>query len=475
MTSYITGLSGNGQYFVDNNGQPKLMVIDNPWALIANGGEWTAGGAPGNYETEMGGYLSSRASQGFTGLYLSALGCLDIGGSYQNGNTWDNVPPFTGGGNPSAGLNSTYWTRVDYLITTAESYGLTVFLNIAYTQNAGNGCFSSGGALYNLTQAEYTDYGTAIGNRYKSQPNIVWLYGNDYFAGSFDTQFGYIRSAIIATGDTHAMACHIYPESTSRYDVETGPIGSGGTNGSTFSYDNSQVNWVYTYNVTYFGVELACEEAAYYSIPQLPAVWGDGYFYDSGADLPTDQMTRQMAWWAISSGARGFNSGSNDIWPWASGSPAAVTTGDWWTTEAGILASAVQGLKDWQLLLPDTSSALVTSGRGTHASGISSGDNYNGGTDDYVTACRTPSGSLAVIYCAKTFSITINQSMMVPGYTATWLDPTDGTKTAATPGSTYSSSGLGNNSAGEPDYVLILEGSASTAVPHGPPLYGFRS
>lgn len=465
--AYITGLHTDataGGWFTDQYSNPRLMLVDNPWALPFNAGEWTAGGSPVNWQTEMNNYLTSRASQGFTGLYVSALGNIDNGGSYKNGNTWDNVPPFTAGGHPSAGLNNTYWTRIDYLLAKSASLGLTVFLNIAYTANGtGNGTLDPGGALDSavLTTTDYTDYGTALGNRYSSQPNIVWMYGNDYYAGVNDTQFGLIRSAIIAAGDTHVMSVHVYPESTSRYDIETG-LG-GGTSGSAFSTSYANINWVYTYNFTYFGIELAYEEAAYYSIAQLPAVWGDGYFYNSGASLPTDQMTRQMAWWAIASGARGINTGSNDIWPWATGSPAAVTVGLWWTAEAGILFSAVTALPGWQTLMPDTASALVTGGRGTHGTGITTGSNYAGGTDNYVAASRTPDtgsgSSLAVIYCAKAFSITINQAKMVTGYTATWLDPTNGATSAATAGSTYNSgTAKGNNNAGEPDWVLILKG-----------------
>lgn len=432
------------------------MLADNPWALIFNAGEWSSG----NWQAEMGNYLSSRSAQGWTGLYLSALGNIDNGGTYENGNTWDNVPPFTGGGHPSAGFNNTYWQRVDYLISTAASYGLTVFLNIAYTADGtGNGNFDTGGALDSgaLTQTDYTDYGTALGNRYGASPNLVWMYGNDYYATN-ETQFPWIRDAIAATGDTHAMAFHVKPESTSRYDIETGTDGSLS---SPFSYTYSQVNWVYSYNVTYFGIERAYEEAAAHSIAQLPAVWGDGYGYNSGAALPTDQMMRQMSWWALSSGARGMNNISNDIQKWDSGSPAAVassTDSPWYTSSAGAMRTLVESLPNWWKLMPDTSSALVTSGRGTHASGISTGSFYNGGTDNYVSASRVADGSLAIIYCAKAFSITIDQTKMAAGYTATWVDPATGAKTAATTGSSYSSSGLGNNSQGEPDWALILQG-----------------
>ena len=485
VTSYITGLttdSSTGGYWHDQNSTPRFLMYDNPWALVFNSGEWNGSGG-GTYQQDISSYMTSRGAQGFNGAYLSALGNLDNDGSYQDGRTWDGVYPFTANGtageitssSQTLALNNPYWQRVDYVFSQAEAAGITILFNIAYTANASHGNFDPGGALDAtvLSQTQYMAYGTAVAERYASSPNLIWMYGNDYFDGQYDTQMGYIRSAIIATGDTRDMSVHVYPESTSRYDIQNT---SQGSNGSTFAYGNAQFNTVYTYNVTYFGVELAYKEAAAHSITQLPVHWGDGYFYDSGADIPTDQMMRQMAWWAISSGARGTNTGSNDIWPWAAGSPAAVTTGNWYTTEASIARTQVETLRNWQKLLPDVNSTLVTSGRGTHASGISTGSNYNGGTNDYVTASRVSDGSLAIIYGAKAYSITIDQTKMAAGYTATWLDPTNGTTITTTPGSTYSSSGLGNNSAGEPDWVLFLEGPASPVVnPPGPPLYGFRS
>ena len=466
---YITGLSSSGQYFVDQNGQPRLALFDNPWAIIFNAGEWSSGA----WQTEMSNYLTARASQGFAAMYCSAIGNIDNGGSYLNGNTWDNVPPFVGGGPPSAGLNATYWARVDYFLNTALALGITVFLNIAYTADGtGNGTFDTGAALDTgaLTTADYTDYGTALGNRYKTQPNLVWVYGNDYYATN-ETQFGLIRTAIVATGDTHNMSVHVFPESGSRYDMETG-LG-GGTNGSTFAGTYAQFNWVYTYNVTYWGIELAYEEAAYYTIAQLAAIWGDGYFYDSGSSLPTDQQLRQFAWWAVASGARGLNTGSNDIQKWDTGSISHVSVGVWYTTSAGAMRSAIEALPGWQTLMPDTASTLVTGGRGTHAAGIATGAAYTGSTDNYVAASRSPDtgsgSSLAIIYCAKAFSITINQAHMATGYTATWLDPVNGATSTATVGSTYNSgTAKGNNAAGEPDWVLILQGPTSsnaTATP----------
>jgi Putative collagen-binding domain of a collagenase len=74
-----------------------------------------------------------------------------------------------------------------------------------------------------------------------------------------------------------------------------------------------------------------------------------------------------------------------------------------------------------------------------------------------VAASITPSGSLAMLYLPNATTITINQSLMQSGYTATWVDPVSGATSPATPGSTYNSTAQGNNSQGDPDWVLVLQ------------------
>ena len=98
----------------------------------------------------------------------------------------------------------------------------------------------------------------------------------------------------------------------------------------------------------------------------------------------------------------------------------------------------------------------------THLPEISSGNVYQN-NNSYVSASKTPNGSLAVIYMPNngtTSTITVNGSLMQAGYTAHWIDPFDGTKTTATIGSTYSKGTT--NSAGDTDWVLALQGPAVT-------------
>jgi len=454
ITSIHTDTSVGG-WWVDQIGRARFMLMDNPWAIIVNAGEWNGG----DWALDMRTYLQHKQAQGYTAVYVSALGNLDIGGSFQNGDTWDSIAPFVGG-NPTTGLTSTYWQRVDYLIQHAYIYGITIILNIAYTADGtGHGTFDTGGCLNGLTQTQYTDYGTALANRYSGQTNLVWAFGNDYTgsgATANDTQFGYIWTAIQTAGDTHAMMVHNYPESTGRWDISNG---GGGAVGSTFSTNNTQADFVYTYNVTYYGIEIAYEEHANHSQTELLAIWGDGNFWGTGA-YNFDALERNMIWWAIASGARGVTGTSNNVWPWSSASLAdSQTDGPYpW---AGPIRTYLESLPDWQTLFPDTASTLVTSGRGTHASAINSGSNYTGGTDVYVAAAYTAGhgngSTCAVIYSGGAFTITIDQTKMVPGYTAWWVDPSTAVAKQTATGSSYSSSGLGNNAAGFPDWALVLQ------------------
>jgi hypothetical protein len=201
---------------------------------------------------------------------------------------------------------------------------------------------------------------------------------------------------------------------------------------------------------------------------QIPALWADGHYLNGSVDASTTEtrLMRQMVWWALSSGAAGVSIGDEAVWPWASGSAAAVTGNAFHTAFIPAVSAAFRGLPGWHQLYPDTSSQLVTAGRGTHISPIVDGGSatpYIVNTDNYVTASRTPDtgsgSSLAVIYCGLAMNITIDQTKMKAGYTATWLDSANGATYAGTTGSTYNSTtARGNNSAGDPDWVLVLRG-----------------
>jgi hypothetical protein len=452
----ITGLGGTGAgYFADTGGTPRMVLGDAAWGLPGNAGRWNSG----NWQADYDGYLANRAGQGFNVVYTKPMGTTQNGGINDDGRTFDGLFPFQGGSlaNPSTGLTSSYWARIDYFLASAQAKGVTVFLNaIGYDSD-----FETSGPLAGKSTTEFQAYGAAIGARYASQGNLIWMVADDYF-GSSDAKISSFLTGLRGAGASQPIAIENYPESTSRKDLPAGTALSWGTS-------NAQFNFVYSYNVTYYGVEKAYLESS-----PVPVIWGDGYFYQGGNSgtyqggtgaFAYDHAVRQDAWHAVSSGARGWVNGSEGIWQYQSTALADSALEWWYVHNAGAIRAFVESLPGWHTLVPDTSSVLVTGGRGTHASSLTSGG--GGGqyevafTDSYVTASRGPDGgsgaSLALIYMSHGSTITIDQTKMAAGYTATWVDPVTLATSAATPGSTYNSTAKGSNSAGEADWALVLQ------------------
>jgi hypothetical protein len=456
MTSYITGLGGTGAgYFADQNGRPRMVVGDAAWAWPGNAGRWNSG----NWQADFDTFIGNRSGQGYTVIYCKPMGTTQSGNLDDFGKTFDGLYPFQGGtpstgvsgANPSSGLTSAFWARIDYMLNSALASGITIFLNAIGYDSDFDG---TAGPLVGKSSSEWQSYGTALGTRYAGQANLVWMVADDYFGGSPDTKISSFLTGLRGAGDTHVIAIENMPESTSRNTLDP-----SGATACAWGTSNAQFNFTYTYAPYYRGVE-----QAYLETSPITVIGGDGYFYqNTGGTYSSsyDRAMRQDFWWGISSGARGMIQGSEAIWQYASTALAESSVGWWYVHGAGVARVYVEGLTDWHKLIPDTSSALVTGGRGTHASGFTSGG--GGGqyepafTDSYVTASRTPSGSLAIIYLSHGSTITIDQTKMGTGYTATWVDPITCATSSATVGSTYNSTAKGNNSQADPDWVLVLQ------------------
>ncbi|HTQ92534.1 MAG TPA: DUF4038 domain-containing protein [Streptosporangiaceae bacterium] len=460
----ITGLATDattGGHFTDQYGSPRLWVATETWGLPVNAGNWSSPGYQHDYDT----FFADRAGQGFTVTMTDPVWAEPQATAY-SGNDWDGTTPLAGGStNPSsAALNSAFWTRIDYMFSSAAAQGITIGMVLYNGDGVGNG-----GTLQNTwTTTQWTDWATKVGARYKNTQNLVWLVGNDAFSPGSDSQWDAIQAGLAAAGDSHLIAAWYNAECTSRYVTDTNTAEPWGVSHSAF-------NFCYTYNAGYWIAEYAYLEVADEGASSLlPVVWGDGFFYPGspGAYFATyDRAMRQEWWWWLASGGRGILGEAENVYPWTSSSAAAVT-GDWFfANNAANIVAAFTGLAGWHLLVPDTSNALVTGGRGTRVSGFASGG--SGGqyeesfVNSYVAASRTPdsgSGShLAVLYLPNHTTITIDQAKMAAGYTATWVDPVSGATSAATAGGTppsvtYNSTAKGANSEGDPDWVLVLQG-----------------
>jgi hypothetical protein len=437
---YITSIAGSGnqQYPVDQSGNPILVKGDVIWAFPANAGRWNGG----DWQGDITSYLDIRQGQGFNLLMIGALGSTQNGGPSDTGATWDSVSPWASG--VKGNLNTTYWDRVDYIIDQAAARGITCLMNVAYSYDMDTA------ALNGATNTQYTNYGTNLGNRYKTKPNLIWGVGGDYF-DTQQTQIGNLFTAVAATGDTHLRSVQNYPESTSRKDIS-----NNGTQNTGVSW--SSWNFVYSYNVTYDGVEYAYDETS-----PIMAIWGDGHFdQNSSGDRV---VMRNDIWWAFSSGARGHIYGSEGTWNWQTGSLSNASTETVPSTDLAGYWSILTGLSNWWKLVPDTDSSFVTAGRGTHAAALTSGGGGGGydsadPQDQYVTASVAPDGSLAVVYSPVAHTITVNPAEMSGTYTVRKVDPASGASSSVTISSTYAISGT--NSRGGSDWLLVFESAGST-------------
>ncbi len=463
MPSFLTSIagSGSGQYFADQYGQPYMVRWDTVWCLIVNAGN--SGGAT-TYQSDMAGYCSLRSSLGFNGFITTPVAdASHAGGPFENGNTWDGVAPFSSPGV----LNNTFWTRVDYLLAQAETCGMTVIMNVMFTYaiNDGTGC------LNGWTNTQYQNYGAAVGARYASQPNVTWELGDDY-GGSwdgglngYDTKFSAFLTGLRGAGANQPVSVENMSECDSRYSDD------GST---TFAWggSNAQFNWCYSYNASYLDVENAYSEVAGHSVPYLTACKMDGVYdnqYGTATLTESEALYwRKWIWWVLSAGSRGAMYGAYPQFTWPTGALAGSLFGA--SPGSSYVAPSVlndawnifASLAGWHKLISDTSSALVTAGRGTRVSAIgagagtfAAGDMYTGG-NTWVTASVTADGSLAVAYLpAASSAITVSPSPLKAGYQVTWVDPLTGTATPQAISSTYSNAG--NNSAGGNDWLLVFQ------------------
>jgi hypothetical protein len=83
-------------------------------------------------------------------------------------------------------------------------------------------------------------------------------------------------------------------------------------------------------------------------------------------------------------------------------------------------------------------------------------------TNDYAPAAATADGALMIAYLPSARTVTIDMSKLAGPMLASWYDPTNGTSDAIS-GSPFANRGKmrfippGNNSAGDGDWILLLE------------------
>lgn len=454
-------LSSNRRYLVDQTGNPWPMKMTSPWGWVAhyNLSEWTA-------------YFENIAAKGFNATLFEVIATANGGGGVNDdGRNYAGQLPFTGGNITQ--LNSTYWNHIVAIVDAANAVGITPILSVI-----------DGWALDPIftgkSQADCQSYGNQVATLMNGK-HVLWHFGGDYApitnepwnGATTDLQMRACLTGIRAAGHNEAFTIQLNYEYSFSQQNQFWERELGGNSGDGWSF-------VYTYWATYAGVYEAYNwttQANQWSGERNPRpsifsesnYWGENIGGGAQATEPTTQETiRRQVGWAVTHGSPGFGYG-DDNWD-GSGPSYSHLLNDAPPTQVNQLANRVFGKTGWHLLQPDIT--LVTAGAGTRRVGAFAEDVLE---NDYVTAAKTPTGSLAVIYVPSNSSntartITVDLSKLGSNPTAVWYDPTTNTTQSAGSGPTYTTPAT--HADGTRDYLLEItatdnsvSGSVSDIIP----------
>jgi Protein of unknown function (DUF4038)/Putative collagen-binding domain of a collagenase len=446
--SLLVTASANGRYLVQN-GKPWLMVGDAAQGMMRL--------IPGDVTT----YLTTRQSQGFNAIQFDL-----VAGNYANiGNanmaTNDGLPPFgTGTDIITAGQGASlpYWARMDSYVSQCAALGLVAILN-PIEQSAAGPDFA---LLSNAGPSGCTTYWTFVGNRYKNFPNVIWQLGNDFDDTTSTTHSCTLAlvNAVAAADPGHLLSIEFNTGSTSLSSI----YGQG-------VYSGMSVNGYYAYTANYGWAMVAYNSPSTNfagaagtnkSPTPCPTFLVEGVYAaeHQGTLIGTRVNLRRQSYWNLTCGSSGqiygcgpveFFTGTNDngeTWQQAIANTNANGVGDLQVWKAFVATLP------WQNLIPDQTHVI-----GTNPGTPGMADAY---ASDYVCVAATADKTTAVAYLGNGGSITIDLSQFPGQVTARWFDPVSAGYTTAA-GSPFNNSGThafapsGNNSAGDPDWMLLLQ------------------
>ncbi len=424
-------VSANGRYLEDAAGVPFTIHADTPWSLIVQ-----------ISRDDAIAYLDDRKQKGFNTLIVNLI-------EHEYGdrapNTINNVAPFLVPGDLST-PNDAYFSYAKSIVDLAAQRGFLVLLTPSYF---GYGGGSSGwwSEITNSGPAKCFAYGQYLGNLFKQNTNIGWIFGGDYSppAGS--------------TGELNAVETAKGLKAADRADRLYTYHGIRRTNATDQIAFRPYINVNAVYSGTGIEVYQRCLNS--WTTSTLPNFIIEAWYENEHGMTP--YQLRQQAYWAFTTCASGQAFGNAPIWYFYSTTAQAFAdnrsiTWQQSLNSAGSLDFSRLGtlIKRFQTakLQPDTNHQIVISGYGSF------------GATNYATTAMSNTGDLAITYLPAIASLTLNLAWFNASVYLTWFDPTSG-ELSAIPGSPFGNAGShvaapgGTNSAGASDWVLI----ASTQNP----------
>lgn len=411
-TTFPLKISSDGHYLVDALNQPFLYHAETGWTMVARL-------TPADAEQ----YMETRRQQGFTALQVMAVDMYNL-------KTKAGEPPFTEDRNPLK-PNEKYFQHLDWILKTARDKGLFIMLAPLWL---GGGCTD----WYKYyTPENAAGFGRFLGERYKGQDNLMWLLGGDCDPRDKIESIRAMGNAIKKAAPAQFQAYH---------------AGSGSGSAKFFHTDAwNTVSSAYTYKEVNPAVL-----SDYKLMPPKPTILTEsGYESESNDGRGGEpHRLRRQAYGAMLSGAAGHAFGSKSIWSFSA---------DWktWLNKPGVtqmihLKNLLTARK-WQDLVPDASHTLLTT--------------EFEGNGFFVGTALAKDGAFALIYSPWPHTLKVDMGKLKGPVKAQWYDPTNGSYTSAS-GATATLPNTGSrdfvmpakNSAGDGDFVLVLESGSTVSL-----------
>jgi hypothetical protein len=440
-TNYPLKISAtNPRILVDQNDVPFLMVGDSPHGLFSN-----------LSSADAAVYLTNRAAHGMNSLWVNLL-CIRPVEGRPDASLLDGTRPFTKTipGTHFYDLtapNEAYFAHVDEVIRMAATNGIAVMIDPLETAGPLLPAGVANGS------ARCRAYGEYLGNRFRNFPNVMWLHAGDFEHWDIATNDAVITALALGIKDKAPDQLQTielnYQASSSLDDPNWAPIVG--------------LNLAYSYYPTYAEVLHAYNQSA-----AMPVFMGEANFEgetNGDEDGGTPHILRMQEYWTMLSGADGQLYGDKYIWRFLPGWQTNLDTPG--VIQLGYLKDLFAAHK-WYHLVPDQARAFVTAGYGHFVSIAAAAKPPRGriAGNDYVTAALTPDGTLGMAYLPQGGTITVDMRKLQKDVIARWFDPSANSFQAIA-GSPFANTGTqpftapGKNSAGEPDWVLVLETAAS--------------
>jgi hypothetical protein len=289
-------VAGNGRY-LEAGGRPFFWMGDTAWLLLSR---------LTREETDH--YLATRRRQGFNVIQVMVLHTPQMTSRYDAPALIEGDPGrprVTPGRDPARPGEYDYWDHLDWVVERARAHGITVALVPSW------GSLADEGAL-NLANAPV--YGRFLAERYRDDPNIVWLNGGDTRAEMRTAVWEALGATIKKHDPHHLMTYHPIGRTASSWQFHEAPwLDFNMVQSGHRSYAQegpsarAEDNWRYI-----------AEDWA--RLPVKPAIDGEPSYENipHGLHEPnqprwTAADARRYAWWAVMAGAFGHTYGENNV------------------------------------------------------------------------------------------------------------------------------------------------------------------